>query len=1241
MSKNIFSVSCLIGIILFFSTDSFAREQAIPIKQEDLRNELESINLKALQESVNFLSHKFRRKYPNGKKYLSQIEENKPILEALRSDLTAPPTPLFSIDFGQLKKALAPNTSSNFNASIKDNRGVSHQVTVKGGEVDHGKLVLTASKTLGKRNRPGKDFSYVIVDLPNPTPNIQISLISKKVLGSWWRWFVEYKTTENTHWQKPQNLSPRHDGFQKMHGVKLDGTVTKIRVKMWSLRPFPSKLGLKKLIVKQSSTASVAQVKLADELLTFNRKVLLDNPTFDFDEILVVARKTKELDFGFPWNWQCNSSIRNHNIPTTISKISLKDDTTPIETIFMPKNKKILSDLELDFDAQKMMFSGVDNNKTWHVYETDIHGQGLRQISPSDDGKDVDSFESVYLPDGKIIYSSTTGFQGVPCVGGHDYVGNLHITDADGKNVRRLTFDQDTDWDPVVTNDGRIMYQRWEYTDSAHYFSRVLMQMNPDGTNQRGLYGSNSYWPNTQFNARPIPGSSSKYVAIVSGHHGVKREGEIILFNTKKGGKNTEGVVQRIGGKEKKVSGEYQDKYALNIWPRYTHPYPLSENYFLAAGRMDPTQLHHGIYLVDTFGNRLLIKKEKGITLLEPIPLKKQKRPPVIPSKVKLGEKEGTLYIADIYLGPGLKGVPRGTVKKLRVFEYEYAYRMTGGHYNIGLEGPWDVRKLLGTVDVHEDGSAMFKVPANRPLAIQPLDKNGCALQQMRSWLTVMPGETLACVGCHEDINAATPVKRNLASTLPPQTIKPWYGAPRGFSFEREVQPVLDRRCIGCHDGSIDNAPNLKADKNKKMGSFSMAYYNLMRYVRRNGPEGDYTLLRPAEFHTNTSKLFQLLEKGHHNVKLTKEEMSRLITWTDLNVPYFGTWHEATPKLKNNKFIKRRNQLRLKYGNITDSIEDVAIPKAKKVKFVYPEPAEIVPPKYVVVENWPMSAEEAKKKQTDLSQTVAIKLGATEQINLVPIPAGSFVMGDNNGFNDEKPVQKQTIEKPFYMSTKEITLAQYQAFDPNYRNGWLDMHYKDQVRPGYNMDSNPNYPVMRVTWKEAMAYCEWLSKKIGKKVTLPTEAQWEWAARAGTNSPSFYGDLDSDFSKFANLADHQIQKFAVRGIDPKPIRNPSPYFDWELRDDRFDDGSFHLAPVGKYKPNAFGLYDMIGNVAEWTRDDYKPYPYTPTKAMSQQDKVVRGGSWYDRPIRARSAYRLGFPQWQRVFNVGFRVIIED
>jgi formylglycine-generating enzyme required for sulfatase activity len=233
------------------------------------------------------------------------------------------------------------------------------------------------------------------------------------------------------------------------------------------------------------------------------------------------------------------------------------------------------------------------------------------------------------------------------------------------------------------------------------------------------------------------------------------------------------------------------------------------------------------------------------------------------------------------------------------------------------------------------------------------------------------------------------------------------------------------------------------------------------------------------------------------------------------------------------------------------------------------------------------------------------------------------------GSEKERPMKKVKIDKPFWMGTTEVSLAQYQQFRPGYKNGVYDMHYKDQVNRGYYVNE-PNFPVIRVPYTDAEEFCRWLEPKVGHKVALPTEEQWEWACRAGSGSLLSFGDKDTDFSAYANLADATLIKLAVKGVNPQPIKDPTPEYDYELKDTRFDDGVLHLAEVGKYQPNVWGLYDMHGNVCEWTRSDY-----------DAERKVVRGGSWKDRQDRAASAFRIGYPTWQQVYNTGFRVIIAE
>jgi formylglycine-generating enzyme required for sulfatase activity len=990
------------------------------------------------------------------------------------------------------------------------------------------------------------------------------------------------------------------------------------------------------------------------------KALVTDNPYIDFTEMLAVrrlqdragktepaspenpqepnrkARKPKPKGgLGLPQNWQGNTSI-NPRLENELVSFAIKTKA-PARTIYQPAEPWFVGDVNLHFNADRLLFSSISKNNRWQVFELKL-GQSTPTVVTPENHADIDNYNGIYLPNGRIIYSSTSSFVGVPCVGGSDTVATLHLLDTDRKSVRRLCFEQDNDWYPTVMADGRVMYLRWEYTDSAHYFSRVLMAMNPDGTGQIEYYGSNSYWPNSIFYAKPLPGQTSKFVGIVSGHHGVPRMGELVLFDIGSGRQNDSGAVQRIPGYGKPVEGRIKDSLVNDSWPRFLHPQPIAEKYFLVA--CQPNQkAGWGIYLADVFDNLVLLREEPGVALLEPVPLKKTPVPPIIPDKVKLDQKIATVAIQDIYAERGLPDVPRGSVKALRVYEYVYSYRNMGGHYAIGMEGPWDVRRLLGTVPVEPDGSSYFEIPANTPVAFQPLDAEGKAMQQKRSWMVGMPGERVSCMGCHDNQNSSVmAMKPPAAQSRAPAKLKPWYGPTRGFSFLREVQPVLDKYCVGCHNGEEPDRPRF----DKTDGRFPESYNNLHPFVRRNGPEGDYNILTPLEFHADTSDLIQILRKGHYNVKLDAEAWDRLITWIDLNVPALGTWREAG-RIPSN-FEQRRREMNKEYAGVDVDIEAILNPYTRTEKFIQP-PA--MPPKPPVprVADWPIPADQAQARQQAAGGSeLTLDLGNGKPLVMRRIPAGEFAMGDINGHPDEYPVTKVAIARPFWMSTTEISLEQYQGFDAQHANGYYDMHYKDQVMPGYLMDS-PDLPAIRVSWNEAMAFCRWLSERTGRKVTLPTEAQWEWAARAGSDTPLWYGDLNTDFSKSANLADISIKKLAVSGVNPQPIRNPGKDVDFVPKDERFNDGVLHLAPCGSYAANPWGLKDMHGNVAEWTRNTYQPYPYqhsAETNATSSQSKMaVRGGSWRDRPRNARSGFRQAYPAWQSVYNVGFRVIVED
>ena len=1025
-----------------------------------------------------------------------------------------------------------------------------------------------------------------------------------------------------------------------------------------------------KMILDSGDQAKMAE---AEVLLMGVRMALLANPLLDDAQIMMVRRPRGN---GFiSLNSHCHVTIERGGFDDSIIVLSNLRGKPRFDPLYKPTGDAIVRDVEPDFSADKMLFSSMDEKRKWAVFEIKVDGTGLKQVSPKD-YPDVDWFDGCYLSDGRIILLSTASYQALPCENGSRPMAQTYSCDPVSGKVRQLTFEQDSDYTPSINNDGRVLYTRWEYSDLMHYYSRILMTMNPDGTSQFSEYGSGSYYPTAILQARAIPGSKQKVVAIVGGHHDVAEIGRMVIFDPYLARKypfkyhpsakdwgaagsflriNTEvlpaeetGCVAEIPGWGQRVVGDVCDQQTGNQYelgrPMFVHPWPMNENFFLVSAK--PKNVDRwGIYLVDTFDNMTLLAEDTGASLFEPIVLKARPCPPVIPDRITPGVKMASVHIANIYMGPGLKGVPVGSVKALRLFAYHFNYVGTGGHESLGVEAGWDIKRILGTVPVESDGSACFEIPANTPISIQPLDADGAALQLMRSWLVGMPNERVSCVGCHEDNRSSVPTIRTQADKKPMCKITPWYGEVRPFGFDHEVLPVLQKYCLGCHDGAQRPA----GLKPPNMGNG----YNLIHpYVRRPGPESEMEMLPPMEYHVSTSPLIQMLKKGHFGVNLDREGWDRLYAWIDLNAPYKGKWSPGD--FEGRKQKDRRLELATLFANNDVSPEDEYDCREQEIR-EGPKPEYVEPRKVVPVANanlsapgFPMTAEQAKELQGKTGETrKLVKLPDGTEVAFVRVPAGSFVMGSPDGFSDESPCAVVKIGKPFWMSECEIKNSEYAKFDPGHDTRYIDQHGKDHNFPGY-IANHADQPVARVTWSRAMDFCTWMSKATRLKVNLPTEAQWEWAARAGTAGDFFYGSRNDDYSKYANLAGREVRWNKV-GFEGGPIimhRNPyPPEMNFPLHDERFEDKWFVVDFVAQYEANPWGLKDMIGNVNEWTRSSYKPYPYNDDDGRNGCDvkerKVARGGSWASRPVDARSAIRLPFETFQPVYDVGVRLVIEE
>jgi len=534
-----------------------------------------------------------------------------------------------------------------------------------------------------------------------------------------------------------------------------------------------------------------------------------------------------------------------------------------------------------------------------------------------------------------------------------------------------LSFDQVHTNYPTVTEDGRVLYTRWDYNDRGQLFPQGLFQMFPDGTAQQEYYGNNSWFPTTIIHARGIPGTQ-QVLAVFTGHHTLQA-GKLGILDTTHGRQENDGA--RLVAPVREAPAERIDLYGQE-GDLFMYPWPLDETHFLVSyaprgwegdGRHGDRDTAFGLFVMDMDGKRELLDMDtrQGISTGRMVPLTPRTQPHVRPSSVDYRQATGTYYVQDVYKGDGLEGVPRGTIKSLRVVALEFRAAGVGNNSNhgpaggalistpISLFGSWDVKTVLGTAPVHADGSALFEVPARTPVYFQALDEKGHVVQSMRSWSTLQPGERFSCVGCHstDKVEAPPMSSPSLAMRAGVQSLERAENSPEGFSFRHEVQPILDRHCISCHNAtdvalggdhapfSLESTPNLDETAKRywsdaylaltsphEDGGNSAPYEGPVRWIH---PQSTPEMLPPYYTGAARSPLINILDDGHHDVVLSPEEMQTLATWIDLSVPFIGdyteasAWSEAEVAKYNHFLDKRKAQEDLELENIQAYIEHI------------------------------------------------------------------------------------------------------------------------------------------------------------------------------------------------------------------------------------------------------------------------------------------------------------------------------
>jgi hypothetical protein len=488
-----------------------------------------------------------------------------------------------------------------------------------------------------------------------------------------------------------------------------------------------------------------------------------------------------------------------------------------------------------------------------------------------------------------------------------------------------------------------------------------------DGTGQTEFYGNNSWFPTTILHARGISGTT-KVLAIATGHHTIQ-VGKPIIVDPSRGRQEAAGI--QLIAPVQPTKAVRVDAYGQegNL---FQYPYPLNEREFLAAfypaGERPPDgkyphERKFNIYWFDIEGNRELLTSDPGTSCNQPVPLGPRNRPHRRPSSVDHGQTTGIYYLQDIYSGPGLKGVPRGIVKSLRIVAIEFRWAGIGMTTNEGPgggalastpvsvgNGSWDVKRVLGTARVFDDGSACFRVPAKTPVYFQALDDRNHVVQTMRSWSTLQPGESLSCVGCHESKNtsALSGGRPTLAMKAGPEELKPFLGINGGFSFRKQIQPILNRHCTSCHDGTktaiydlsgteIEDPTGrrkwsrsyLTMTQARKMPGEGARIYRgddrgrVVNWINNmSGPE----MLMPYSAGAAKSELIVLLDKGHYEVQLSEEDKAMLACWIDLGVPYCGDyseaniWNDEEQRLHDTFLRKRERMEQIERQNIAEMI---------------------------------------------------------------------------------------------------------------------------------------------------------------------------------------------------------------------------------------------------------------------------------------------------------------------------------
>ncbi|NQV36277.1 MAG: hypothetical protein HQ515_26530 [Phycisphaeraceae bacterium] len=557
-----------------------------------------------------------------------------------------------------------------------------------------------------------------------------------------------------------------------------------------------------------------------------------------------------------------------------LCKLNLK---TGHVTVLLETAQGCIRDPKVHYDAEKILFAwrkkGLPN---YNLYEINVDGSNIRQITSGP----FDDYEPEYLPDGGIVFVSTRARRWVGCW--KTQVGTIHRCNSDGTQIEMLSCNIEHDNTPSVLPNGKILYMRWEYVDRSQVEFHHLWTMNPDGSNQEIYYGNEVSW-GVFLSCRPVP-NDDRVMGIYSPGHGRNDHYGLLSFFSDRYGPDDPRGLQHIEFPWGR--GQLADPWIFNantILAAEEHSPPRLV--IVTRNKNDKTYTPHALYEIKN-------NSEKWITQ-SPRPIMKRAREQVVVKRSDPAHATGTQIVVDIYNSQKLEGIQRGDIKKLLIIEtLPKPVNFSGVPDTLSWLGSFNLERILGTVPVEPDGSAYFELPANRPVFYVALDENDLSCKRMQSFTSVMPGETMSCIGCHNSRNHS---HTNLGDTRqvaalqrPPSAITPIEGVHDVPDFMRDVQPVLDTYCIECHN-TTDRKGRLSLEGD--MGAtYSISYYSLaMRNQIGDGRNG-LGNQPPRSLGSSASPLLRKLEGEHHNVKASRADWLKVWAWTEAAAPFCGTY---------------------------------------------------------------------------------------------------------------------------------------------------------------------------------------------------------------------------------------------------------------------------------------------------------------------------------------------------------------